>query len=53
MKYDCIFKDKLDCNDADDVFKCLIDTLKETIKTWDYFVNWSKVIKIIKMLKLL
>lgn len=45
MKYCQIFKDKLGCNNADDVFRCLIDNLKETIKTWDYFVNWDKVIK--------
>lgn len=45
MKYCQTFKDKLDCNNADDVFNCLINNLKETIKTWDYFVNWDKVIK--------
>ena len=45
MKYCQIFKDKLGCNNADDVFNCLINNLKETIKTWDYFVNWDKVIK--------
>lgn len=45
MKYCQIFKGKLNCNSADDVFNCLIDNLKETIKTWDYFVNWNKVIK--------
>lgn len=45
MKYCQIFKNKLDCNNADDVFNCLINNLKETIKTWDYFVNWDKVIK--------
>lgn len=39
MKYCQIFKNKLDCNNADDVFNCLINNLKETIKTWDYFVN--------------
>ena len=45
MKYCQISKNKLDCNNADDVFNCLINNLKETIKTWDYFVNWDKVIK--------
>lgn len=45
MKYCQIFKDKLGCNNADDVFRCLIGNLKETIKTWDYFVNWDKVIR--------
>lgn len=45
MKYSKIFKDKLNCNNADEVFNYLIDNLKETIKTWDYFVNWNKVIR--------
>ena len=45
MKYSNIFKDKLNCNSADEVFNYLIDNLKETIKTWDYFVNWNKVIR--------
>ena len=45
MKYSKIFKDKLNCNSADEVFNYLIDNLKETIKTWDYFVNWNKVIR--------
>lgn len=45
MKYCQVFKDKLKCNNPDDVFTCLINNLKETIKTWDYFVNWDKVIK--------
>lgn len=45
MKYSKVFKDKLNCNNADEVFNYLIDNLKETIKTWDYFVNWNKVIR--------
>lgn len=45
MKYGKIFKEKLNCNSDDEVFNYLISTLKETIKTWDYFVNWNKVIK--------
>ncbi len=45
MKYCQIFKNKLNCNSADEVFECLISNLKETIKTWDYFVNWNKVMK--------
>lgn len=45
MKYSSIFKTKLNCNNADEVFNYLISTLKETIMTWDYFVNWDKVIK--------
>lgn len=42
MKYDAIFKDKLGCNNADDVFAYLIENLKSTITKWDYFVNWDK-----------
>lgn len=45
MKYGQIFKEKLNCNNDDEVFQTLISTLKETIKTWDYFVNWNKVIR--------
>lgn len=44
MKNNPVFKNVLNCNNPDDVFKYLIDTLKETIKSWDYFVNWKKVI---------
>lgn len=45
MKYSEIFKNKLNCNNEDEVFSYLIGNLKETIKTWDYFVNWNKVIR--------
>ena len=45
MKQDSAFKNILDCNDEDDVFSYLISSLKETIKSFDYFVNWKKVIK--------
>ena len=45
MKQHSAFKNILDCNDEDDVFSYLISSLKETIKSFDYFVNWKKVIK--------
>lgn len=45
MKYCPPFKDRLNCNNVDDVFDYLVSNLKETIKTWDYFVNWHKVLK--------
>ncbi|MBF0319874.1 MAG: type II restriction endonuclease [Nitrospirae bacterium] len=48
MKYSNIFQDRINCNDSDDVFTYLIDTLKDTIHGWDYFVNWNKVYKDIK-----
>lgn len=44
MKNNPVFKNILNCNSDDDVFSYLIATLKETIKSWDYFVNWKKVI---------
>ncbi|MFI3242109.1 MAG: type II restriction endonuclease [Alphaproteobacteria bacterium] len=45
MKMHTSFQEKLNCNSADEVFNHLISNLKETIKSYDYFVNWSKVIK--------
>lgn len=44
MKNNPVFKNILNCNNDDEVFAYLIKTLKETIKSWDYFVNWKKVI---------
>lgn len=44
MKNNPAFKNILNCNNDDEVFSYLIRTLKETIKSWDYFVNWKKVI---------
>ncbi len=44
MKNNPVFKNILNCNSDDEVFSYLIATLKETIKSWDYFVNWKKVI---------
>ncbi len=44
MKYSKIFDELLGCKNEDDVFGYLISTLKESITSWDYFVNWSKVI---------
>ena len=44
MKNKPIFKKLLNCSNDDEIFSYLINTLKETIKSWDYFVNWKKVI---------
>lgn len=44
MKNNLVFKKILNCSTDDEVFSYLIATLKETIKSWDYFVNWKKVI---------
>ena len=45
MKNNLVFEKILNCKTPDDVFEYLISNLKETIKSWDYFVNWKKVIK--------
>ncbi|MDR2337303.1 MAG: type II restriction endonuclease [Deltaproteobacteria bacterium] len=45
MKQNPSFQKILNCKTSDDVFECLVSNLKQTIKSWDYFVNWSKVIK--------
>lgn len=45
MKQHPAFKTLLNCQTPDDVFTYLIANLKETIKSFDYFVNWKKVIK--------
>ncbi len=44
MKNNPAFENILHCHNDDEVFTYLISTLKETIKSWDYFVNWKKVI---------
>ncbi|MDD5064208.1 MAG: type II restriction endonuclease [Phycisphaerae bacterium] len=43
MKYSDIFKDKINCTNSDEVFEYLLNTLKDTVTRWDYFVNWAKV----------
>ena len=45
MKNNLVFEKILNCKTLNDVFEYLISNLKETIKSWDYFVNWKKVIK--------
>lgn len=39
-----VYKEKLNLKNIDDAFEYLINNLKDTIKTWDYFVNWEKAI---------
>ena len=43
MKFTSIFKDRINCSNANEVFEYLMSTLKDTITKWDYFVNWAKV----------
>ena len=45
MKYCPIFDKTVNCKNADEVFKSLIANLKPTIQSWDYFVDWKKVLK--------
>lgn len=44
MKYSSIFRDKLGCKNEKEVFSYFIDNLNNSIRYWDYFVNWEKVI---------
>lgn len=44
MKYSSIFKKKIGCNNEKEVFTYLITNLNDSIRYWDYFVNWKKVI---------
>jgi type II restriction enzyme len=44
MRYIPAYNSLLGCRNDDEVFKYLIDHLTDTIKYWDYFVNWSKVL---------
>ena len=43
MKYSKFFRALLGCSDPQEVFSYLMTTLKKTISSWDYFVNWAKV----------
>jgi hypothetical protein len=52
MKYSPLFKDKIGCNNESDVFLYLINSLNDSIRYWDYFVNWSKVLGNIKDLEI-
>lgn len=44
MKYTSIFKTKIRCNNEKEVFAYLISNLNDSIRYWDYFVNWEKVL---------
>ncbi len=39
-----VYKEKLNFKNADEVFEHLVGDVKDTIKGWDYFVNWEKAI---------
>jgi len=44
MKYSLIFKNRIGCKDEGEVFTYLINNLNNSIRYWDYFVNWEKVL---------
>lgn len=44
MNYCDIFRERIGCNNEEEVFRYLMATLKKTITQWDYFINWSKVL---------
>ncbi len=43
MKYSDIFRKRLNCVDEDEVFQYLINSMKETINSWDFFFAWEKI----------
>jgi type II restriction enzyme len=48
MKYNPLFKQFLDCSDSNEVFNYLKNNLRDSISTYDYYVNWCKVLGNIK-----
>ncbi len=52
MKFSPFFRDSINCNSSEEVFSYLINTLKESITKWDYFVNWNNVFSHIKDLEI-
>lgn len=45
MKFNPVFQQYIGCSNTSESFQHLQDTLTDSITLWDYFVNWSKVIK--------
>lgn len=43
MKYSDIFQRRLACKNIDETFSYLLEYTKETIRSWDFYVNWSKI----------
>jgi type II restriction enzyme len=44
MKFAPIFKSALKCSTPDEVFEYFMHNLNDSIRYWDYFVNWAKVV---------
>jgi len=51
MKYSDIFKNRLGCENEDEVFNYLLSNMKETIRGWDFFVAWDKVTEKVKSIE--
>jgi type II restriction enzyme len=52
MKYASFFNEILGCTDSKQVFKYLVNNLNDSIRSWDYFVNWDRVLGNIKDLEI-
>ncbi len=45
MRQSSAYSRLLNCQSADEVFEYLMRTLKENVRTFDYFVNWERVLQ--------
>ncbi|HOM74341.1 MAG TPA: type II restriction endonuclease [Fervidobacterium sp.] len=52
MKYSDIFRKEINCSQPDEVFEYLISHMKETIRGWDFFVAWDKVLNNVKRIEI-
>jgi type II restriction enzyme len=43
MKFCSCFQKRIGCSTVQQVFEYFFKTLKDSITSWDYFVNWAKV----------
>lgn len=43
MKFNNIYTDRIGCQSEEEVFSYLMNNLKPSNRTWDYFINWKKV----------
>jgi len=43
MKFLESYKKACNCNSEDDVFNYLINNTKDTIRSWNFFVDWAKI----------
>jgi type II restriction enzyme len=43
MKYLDCYQSRIGCGNAEQVFEYLIKNKKETIRSWDFFVDWAKI----------